>query len=528
MDFVVGSGPAGIACVKALVRAGRKVTILDSGIQLEDDRKASICRLQQIDKKQWTEGETAFLREGISSSTSGIPLKRAFGSDYPYRIPPGATKINCRVAETKPSFAYGGLSTVWGAATMPYRRPDIADWPISIEDLEPGYKAVLEWMPLSAQIDALAEFFPLYTDRNKPLPSSRQAQALSVDMQRSRTRLNAEGVYWGGSRIAVRAEGPAAEPACVQCGLCMYGCPHELIYSSDQTFKELIEEGQVIYRSGVTVHSVEESAREVKIQAFDREGAPLQFSAGRVFLCAGLLNTTSILLRSLNRYDTPVEIKDSQYFLMPLLRMRGVSGVMREPLHTLAQLFVEVFDEKISPFTIHLQTYTYNDLFRAPVLAALGPLRSIFPVEALLGRLMLFQGYLHSSHSAGLTAQLTRGSQGDTLEVGATPNPQTVKRIGQLSRKFLSLAMQTGLLPLLPAIQKGQPGRGFHSGGSFAMSRDPNARQSDLLGRPAGLLRVHAVDSTVLPSIPATTITYSVMANAYRIAMQAAHEFPGE
>jgi len=29
--------------------------------------------------------------------------------------------------------------------------------------------------------------------------------------------------------------------------------------------------------------------------------------------------------------------------------------------------------------------------------------------------------------------------------------------------------------------------------------------------------RIHAIDSTILPSIPATTITYTVMANAYRI-----------
>jgi hypothetical protein len=29
---------------------------------------------------------------------------------------------------------------------------------------------------------------------------------------------------------------------------------------------------------------------------------------------------------------------------------------------------------------------------------------------------------------------------------------------------------------------------------------------------------VHAVDATVFPTIPSTTITYSVMANAHRIA----------
>jgi choline dehydrogenase-like flavoprotein len=49
------------------------------------------------------------------------------------------------------------------------------------------------------------------------------------------------------------------------------------------------------------------------------------------------------------------------------------------------------------------------------------------------------------------------------------------------------------------------------------MSSHPTGFASDTLGRPAGLTRVHAVDSSVLPSIPATTITFSVMANAHRI-----------
>lgn len=41
-----------------------------------------------------------------------------------------------------------------------------------------------------------------------------------------------------------------------------------------------------------------------------------------------------------------------------------------------------------------------------------------------------------------------------------------------------------------------------------------------MLGRPHGLSRVHVVDASVLPSIPATTISYLVMANAHRIATE--------
>jgi choline dehydrogenase-like flavoprotein len=54
------------------------------------------------------------------------------------------------------------------------------------------------------------------------------------------------------------------------------------------------------------------------------------------------------------------------------------------------------------------------------------------------------------------------------------------------------------------------------------MRREPGESDTDTLGRPPGWDRVHLIDASVLPSIPATTITLSVMANAHRIATAAA------
>ncbi len=44
---------------------------------------------------------------------------------------------------------------------------------------------------------------------------------------------------------------------------------------------------------------------------------------------------------------------------------------------------------------------------------------------------------------------------------------------------------------------------------------------TDRLGRPHGLKRVHVIDASTFPSISATTITLTAMANARRIASEA-------
>ena len=53
------------------------------------------------------------------------------------------------------------------------------------------------------------------------------------------------------------------------------------------------------------------------------------------------------------------------------------------------------------------------------------------------------------------------------------------------------------------------------------MRPDGQKGTTDRLGRLHGLSRIHVVDASVLPSIPATTITFSVMANAHRIGIEA-------
>jgi hypothetical protein len=297
----------------------------------------------------------------------------------------------------------------------------------------------------------------------------------------------------------------------------MYGCPHQLIYSSDLTLGSLLNDPRFTYKSGLTVQSVEENGHGVSLVAKDNRGEIVRVHGERIFVGAGVLETASILLRSTNQYDEVLQLKDSHYFLLPLLRLRGTPGVTTERLHTLAQLFLEIFDSAVSPYTIHLQTYTYNELFRDPVLTALGPAKGVFPLNSFLGRLLLFQGYLHSNHSPPIEVALRREGDSDRLTLVGKKDKDTARTLRRLVKKVVKLSPLTGLVPLVPMLQPGQPGRGFHSGGTFPMKRDPERNETDIYGRLAGTRRIHVVDASVLPSIPATTITLTVMANAYRI-----------
>ena len=186
--------------------------------------------------------------------------------------------------DTSPSLAVGGFSTVWGATILPFVAEDTADWPFPIAELGPHYQAVLSFMDSSTTVDDLAELFPLSGRGGPALRPSRQAEALLRDLRRHRERLGADGIRFGASRLAVRADARGDRPGCAYCGLCMYGCPYGLIYSSADTLPVLAANPRFQHWKGVVVERLEEGNGGVRIVGRRRtDGAPVEYRADRVY-----------------------------------------------------------------------------------------------------------------------------------------------------------------------------------------------------------------------------------------------------
>src|SRR5262249_39646742 len=270
---------------------------------------------------------------------------------------------------------------------------------------------------------------------------------------------------------------------CAYCGLCLYGCPYRLIFSSEHTLRRLQQFPNFSYQPGILVERLSEEAGQALIYARSRaHGEPLVLAAQTVFLAAGVLASTKILLASLAAYDHTLELKVSEYFLLPLLRLHKTEGVTHERLHTLAQLFLECFDPSISEHSVHMQVYGYNDLYHKALtrmLKFLGPLQGWVQNE-LLGRLLVLQGYLHSDLSSRIELTLERGASG-RLRLRGKTNPKARHAIHQIMRKLLCATRYTHTAPVLPMLQIGSPGEGRHAGGSFPMRTHPGPFESDTL-----------------------------------------------
>ena len=509
MIYIVGSGPAGVSCAHALLCKGLEVTMLDSGLELENERGKILEKLSGTKPENWDLDLINTIKGNTVASTSGSFVKGVYGSDFPYREVNTYMPYEAKNVQPRISLAKGGLSNVWGAAVLPYLDEDISDWPISVKDLTPHYESVLSFMDLAAINDDLANKFPLYSKTYKSLNPSNQAIDLMEDLEPNKNILNKRGFLFGHSRLAVNSN-------CVYCGLCHYGCPVGAIYNSSSTLEELKKNKNFHYIKDVIVQKIVESNGIVKIFATSRsKNGPVLFTGTRVYLACGVISTTKILLESLEAYDKELMIKDSQWFLIPLIRYKKSPGVINEKLYTLSQLFVELFDLNLSKNIINLQLYMYNDLFLNAIKNILGftyPLFK-FPVKEVLDRLMLIMGYLHSDSSSSFSVKLQKGK----LIMNAKINKDVNKTISGVYKKMFENRDFFKAIPIPGITRIPKPGYGSHSGGSFPMKAKPRDFETDILGRPYGFSKVHVVDSTIFPSIPATTITLTIMANAYRI-----------
>jgi len=211
---------------------------------------------------------------------------------------------------------------------------------VKAAELAPHYRAVTEITGLAAHRDDLEEIFPLHCDQPHALQSSRQADLLFRNLNRHRDVLRERGWLFGRARVAVsaadNAQARAASTVAFACMVVLMAA-----FTTPPTpFANCARKKNFTYQRDVIITSLREPPKKFFITGHHRETrAPLAFEADRVYLAAGVIPTAQILLRSQAAYDQPLTLRDSQYFLFPLLLARRTRDVQTEALYTLSQLF---------------------------------------------------------------------------------------------------------------------------------------------------------------------------------------------
>jgi choline dehydrogenase-like flavoprotein len=522
--LIIGSGPAAAGAALALSRSpGLKITVVDVGLRLEADRQNVVDTLAAQDPGQWDHRLVQRISaQPIGSRIRGVPEKRIYGSNYPFRDVAQLEGLTPTGSVTKSviSAAYGGFSGVWGSQLMPFTPSVFATWPVRASEIQPHYEAILREIPFAGEEDDLADHFPLMGCPT-PLPEmSVRSKWVLEAYARHRPALNDMGITMGKARLAFEAA------RCVRCGLCMTGCPYGLIYSASQTFDALRRANRVTYHDGLMALEVsEESDKAVVIAKQLGTGRMHRFEADRVYVACGAIGTTRLVANSLGLFDVQLAMGESQQFALPMLSLRPTDDPRREAAFTLNQFNMVVALDQSGVDISQLHFYTFNSAFLDALPSPLRADSAEYARRQLLRRLSVVLGYLPSWRSPRLLVRVRRAASGEDLPKlqlsRETPPPGRKQMLRVVLTRLARSSRLLDLYPMLPMLRLAAGGKSYHFGGSFPHIESGSTRfGSDRLGRVASWRRVHLVDASVFPNVPAMTFTLTIMANAHRIASE--------
>lgn len=514
--IVIGSGPSGAHAAVPLVEAGLQVLMLDGGsvpsTTAPDAGGKTFNDIRTSDPEQWK----IFLGEDLSAIPVG-GLEGGLGGgmvsgnrSYVLRGANEELPLDVRNGLVMESLAKGGLGAVWGAACAFFSAEDLRVMGLPAEEIAKHYDAVSTLIGISGP--------HTHPNIQAALPLDHHAEKVMKKATKKHKKLDAMHLRIMQPHSAVLTADREGRQASTLTDMDYYSDRGRSIYRPQYTIEDLQTKPNFHYNGGIIVDRLEETPDGVVVFAHrmgDRS-TTLRWTARRVIVAAGAVNTARILLRTFDLFDVPVPFIAKPHVYTACLQPStiGMAGPQRRS--SLCQLLV--IDEEKTPEGFSAgcaQLYSYRSLLLFRLLGNI----PFLPVPETMGLLSMLSAGLVVADIRfpaialdGHTLQLHRDT--DRIEI-ICKNDMNDMRRASLKRLHKGMRM-TGLLPL--KTSRMPPASTSHHGGTVPVE---DGRNLPLSVTPDGKVtrakNIYVADASMFSSIPALPYTLTIMANARRV-----------
>ena len=164
-----------------------------------------------------------------------------------------------------------------------------------------------------------------------------------------------------------------------------------------------------------------------------------------------------------------------------------------------------------------LQIYEYSTDLISRAKKAM-PILKLVPnllLGLVLKHFVVCIGYLDGSDSPKLNLYLEASGDVTVSREDSGDVRKSEIKISEILSELQRVLHPLNAYVVKKMVRIADSGEGVHFGGWL-----PMGTLSDTLGRPLGSKYVHVIDSSILPTVESGPITFTVMANAVRIANQ--------
>jgi choline dehydrogenase-like flavoprotein len=532
---IVGSGPSGVHLAETLLRLGHAVTMLDVGRTRPNTvaPEADFAGLKEtlddpVEYFLGADGRGVMLPDGRDRYFSQPPSK-----DYVFA---GRAEHGTRAHNFDPvmSFAAGGLSEAWTAGSYALNDAELADFPLEPRTLQAHYATIARRIGVAARRDDLARFTPWLDDYQEPVEADPHARHLLSRYEHRRADLNSRlGFYLGRSRVAMITRDHGDRRACTQLGRCFWGCPRDSIYSASSTLRELKKHPLFRYVGNRYVtHFTYEGAAVTGFVA-NAQGARVEHFRGDVYaLAAGTLCSSKIFLDSLYRGSgTVFELKgllDNAQAIVPFVSVGRLALPVSTHAYQLHQLALGIEQQRPEEY-VHGQITTLKSASIHPIVQSLPfDLKTAAQVfraaHAALGAANVWLHDRRDDENVVTIRPREDGPATDLVFHCAAPSAGRFRHpLHAVTRGLRALGcfIPPGMTKVLPR------GSSIHYAGTLPMNRAPRPFTCSPTCRSHDFGNLYFADGVSFPFLPAKNITFTLMANAVRVAEAVHHEARG-
>jgi choline dehydrogenase-like flavoprotein len=519
--ILVGAGAAAAAAALELVRRGHQPIVLDVG-HVDDAHgeprvEGNLYRYrEQHDSFDLHIGADYRGLAGVLSDEPMVAKLNAPRMAFVTRDAAALGSLSQQQFQAIQSFALGGLGNAWGAGLYRWISADLQDFPISLAEMEPYFDVLTREIGISGAGDDLAEFFGDASGLQPPLELSHNARRVALAYRRRRKALRAQRIYLGRPRAGVLTAPKDGRPACDYSNLEFWQA-QPYIYTPAMTLRKLMDAGQIDYRPGLWAQRWLETADGVTVITRDvRSGETVEIWGQRLLLAAGAINTARIALQSAGDTATRLPLLENPVLQIPLVLPASLGRRLDTHAFGLVQL------------NLIWESAAYQTLLQGSLLELTAPLRSEFfgrfPLSAranlalirhLLPAMLMLQLYFPAWVQPPSRLWLLDDGR---LRIEGQPFPAEPGRLAPLLGALRSLGLWTH--PAL--IQQPVTGHAIHYAGTLPMRAAPGPYQCHRNGQLHGVTRVYVADSASFSNLSAKNMSLGMMANAMRIAAEAA------
>ncbi|MGR3762390.1 GMC oxidoreductase (plasmid) [Roseobacteraceae bacterium NS-SX3] len=538
---VAGAGPSGLHFALTALARGHRVTLVDAG------HTGDPVPLPQADLYGLKEGLADPVRHFLGASYGSASLPPAHGGeqreyyglpaskDYVFRRP-GRFKLQARGMAPLLSFAAGGLAQCWTGGAYAFDDGDLAPFGFGYARMAPYYAQVAERIGIGGAADALAEWYPGREHLREPVPLD-QSSALLLQRYGARQDRLAQrhpGVRLGRSRQAALAAPMNGRGGCLQCGRCLWGCPNGAFYTPALTLAECLKHPRFDYRPGrfASHFTLADAGSLAALAAYPSEGGSEEIAGDAFVLACGTISSANLFLRTLWKAGRGIArldgLMDNQQVLAPFLNLAMLGRPHAANSYQYHQLAVALQGKSPAEF-VHGQITTLTTGEAHPVMAQLplgmGAARRVFTtLRSALGVVNLnFSDSRRGGNGLTLAPDAeASGADGfPPLRLSYTPPDGQDRQIAAALSRLGGFMRGLGA-PLVPGMtQIRPPGASVHYSGTLPVSAEGGAFTVTESCQSNDFANLFVVDGSVFPALPAKNLTFTLMANATRVAAEA-------